>query len=121
MSGKRSVTRGKVYERELCSYLSDAIGLPIFRTVATQQAADRSRGHADLVGLPGLALEAKRVERLDMERCLAQAIVNAQPDEVPLVVTRRSRVSTGASRVILRLDDFLKFYSAWLRQEGVVK
>lgn len=115
---RSSVLKGKRFETELRHYISDRLGLTVFRTSATQQIADRTRGHADLIGTPHLAIEAKRTERFDLEGSLTQAIRNAAPGEFPVVINRRNRLATGESRVVLRLDDFLAMYESHLRQHG---
>lgn len=119
-SGASAVRKGKAYETELRHHLEAALGLTIFRTSATQQIADRTRGHADLVGTPDLAIEAKRTERFNAEAALLQAIRNAAPGEIPVVISRRNRMETGNSRVLLRLDDFLVMYRAYLKDIGVL-
>ncbi|CAB4159117.1 hypothetical protein UFOVP706_58 [uncultured Caudovirales phage] len=115
---RSSVLKGKRFETELRHYISDRLGLTVHRTAATQQIADRSRGHADLIGTPHLAIEAKRTERFDLEGSLNQAIRNATANEIPVVINRRNRLPTGESRVVLQLDDFLAMYEIYLRHHG---
>lgn len=118
-NGRSVIERGKSYERELTAYFNTRIpGLTVYRSAATQNIADRSIGFADLVGLPGLAPEAKRTNVLRLEEALAQAIRNAAPGEVPIVISRGDRRPTGDSRVVLRLDDFVPIYTSWLRARG---
>jgi hypothetical protein len=115
---RASVIKGKVFERELAAYLRETLGLAVHRTSATQQIQDRTRGHADLIGLPFLALEAKRTEALNIRSALRQAIVNAQPPEIPVVVTRRNRETLPDAIVALRLSDFIPLYRAFLAERG---
>lgn len=82
-------------------------------------------GDADVVGLPGIHLEIKRVERLNIDKALEQSIRDTYADEIrqgtdliPVVMHRsnndRKRDSTkGTWKVTLRLDDFMKLYQAW--------
>ena len=80
---------------------------------------------ADVVGLPGIHLEIKRVERLNIDKALEQSIRDTYADEIrqgtdliPVVMHRsnsdRKKDSTkGTWKVTLRLDDFMKLYQAW--------
>lgn len=113
-----SPRKGKTYERELAKYFSENLGITVFRSCLPQKF-DGS-GNCDLLGLPQLAVEAKRVETLRWRDAYAQAKRNAAPDEIPIVVTRCSRVATGDSTVMLSLDDFLIFYRAFLASERKV-
>ena len=63
----------------------------------------------DLVGLPGVHIECKRVERLDLSAAIAQAARDAERfrDGLPAVFHRRNREGW---LVTLRLDDFMKLY-----------
>lgn len=121
-NGRSVLDRGKAYERELVEYFNEALpGLTVHRSAATQNIVDRSVGFPDLVGLPGLAPEAKRTNALRLEEALAQATRNAGPTEAPIVITRSDRRKTSDSRVVLRLSDFVTFYAAWLRSKGALK
>ena len=115
---KASVTKGKVFERELAAYFSSALNLRVFRTSATQQVNNPTCGHADLMGLPHLAIEAKRTEALNIRSALRQSITNAAAHEIPVVVTRRNREPTPDAIVALRLADFLTLYRAFLAERG---
>ena len=84
-----------------------------------------ANGDADVVGLPGIHLEIKRVERLNIDKALEQSIRDTYADEIrqgadliPVVMHRsnndRKKDSTkGTWKVTLRLDDFMKLYQAW--------
>lgn len=120
MAGRRPSDRGKRYERELADYLTTTTGHVVRRTSITQQIFDRRRGNPDLIGLPLLALEAKRVENLNFRAALRQSARNAAPGELPVVITRRDRESTGESVVFLHLDDFLHLYNLALTAAGLV-
>lgn len=50
-----------------------------------------SNGDADVVGLPGIHIEAKRVEKLNLREAMEQAKQDARPDELPAVFHRRNR------------------------------
>lgn len=117
-NGRASVMRGKIFERELATYFRDTLNLTVFRTSATQQVNAPTLGHADLVGLPHLAIEAKRTERLDVRGALRQSIRNATAHEIPLVITRRNREPLDDAIVALRLSDFTRLYRAFLAERG---
>lgn len=69
-----------------------------------------ANGYADVEGLPGIHIECKRVERLDLDKAMSQAIGDARDGEVPAVFHRKNN---GNWRVTLGLDDFMKMYKAW--------
>lgn len=69
---------------------------------------------ADVVGVPGLHLEIKRVEALNLDKAMAQSIRDAREDEIPLVVHRKDRQEW---RVTLSLEDFMELYQAWERSK----
>ena len=64
----------------------------------------------DLVGLPGIHIEVKRLERLNVLEALAQAERDSErfQDGVPAVFHRRSR---SPWLVTMRLEDWIKLYS----------
>lgn len=84
-----------------------------------------ANGDADVEGLPGIHMEVKRVEHLNIDKALQQAIRDNYADElkqgkelIPAVFHRsnddRKKDSTkGTWKVTLRLTDFMKLYQAW--------
>ena len=91
--------KGKRGERELAAALR-AQGYSARRG---QQYCGTS-GDADVVGLPGVHIECKRVERLNLDAAIAQAVRDARPGEMPVVMHRRSRKPW---LVTVGLEDFL--------------
>lgn len=67
-------------------------------------------GDADVVGLEGIHIECKRVEQLNIDKALEQAVNDAKGDDIPAVFHRKN--GTGW-KVTLRLDDFMKMYDAY--------
>ena len=73
------------------------------------------RGHGlygaepDVLGLPGIHVEAKRRERLNVSEAMAQSITDAQRfhDGTPVLIHRRSREPW---LVTMRLTDWLALY-----------
>ena len=64
----------------------------------------------DVVGVPGLHIEVKRTERLNLYDALAQAKRDAGED-LPVVIHRRN---DSEWVVILSFADFMKLYREWL-------
>lgn len=64
----------------------------------------------DVVGLPGIHIECKRVERLQLDDAMAQSIHDARPDELPAVFHRKNN---AAWLVTMRLDDWILLYQEW--------
>ena len=99
MNSKRKGAEG---ERELARKLRD-YG---FKTRRGQQYCG-ANGDADVVGLPGIHIECKRVERLNLYDAMAQARIDACPGEFPTVFHRRDRCEW---LVTMTLDDWIKMY-----------
>lgn len=72
------------------------------------------QGDADVVGVPYLHLEIKRVEALNLDKAMEQSKRDAREGEIPVVVHRKDRQDW---RITLSLSDFMKFYMVWLWHE----
>ena len=68
-----------------------------------------ANGDADVVGLPGVHIEVKRVEALNIDKAMEQAERDARPGEIPAVFHRKNGKSWN---VTLGLEDFMKLYEA---------
>ena len=66
-----------------------------------------ANGDADVVGLPGIHIECKRVERLNLYDAMAQSKHDAKPNELPTVFHRKNRCDW---LVTMSIDDFMKMY-----------
>lgn len=66
-----------------------------------------ANGDADVVGLPGIHIEVKRVEALNIDKAMEQAITDAKPGEMPAVFHRKNGKEWKAT---VRLKDFIKLY-----------
>lgn len=66
-----------------------------------------ANGDADVVGLPGVHIECKRVEKLNLYDAMAQSVHDAKEGEVPAVFHRKNRCEW---LVTLRFDDFMRMY-----------
>jgi hypothetical protein len=60
---------------------------------------------ADVVGLPGLHIECKRVQGLDIKKAMAQSIRDAKEEEIPVVIHRENRKPWS---ITLRLGDLVE-------------
>lgn len=69
-----------------------------------------ANGDADVVGLPGLHIECKRVERLNLDDAMAQAKADAKREEIPVLMHRKNN---GKWRVTMSLEDFVTIYREW--------
>lgn len=94
--------KGADGERELANVLKE-YG---YETRRGQQFSG-ANGDADVVGLPGVHIECKRVEKLNLDAAMEQAIRDARENEIPAVFHRRNRQDW---KVTLRLDDFMKLH-----------
>lgn len=100
--GKASREKGKRGERELAGILRE-YGYDARRG---QQYAG-ANGDADVVGLPGIHIECKRVERLDLDGAMAQSRHDALPGEIPAVFHRKDR---SPWLVTMTLEHFMLLY-----------
>ena len=90
--------KGKRGERELAKYLRD-------HGIESRRGQQYSGiGGADVVGIPGIHIECKRVERLNIEDAMNQSIRDAG-DDIPVVMHRRNR---GEWLCTMLLEDWLK-------------
>lgn len=99
MNSKQKGARG---ERELAKVLR-AHG---FKTRRGQQYCG-ANGDADVIGLPNIHIECKRVERLNLYDAMAQSKSDAKQDEIPVVMHRKDKCDW---LVTMSLDDFMKIY-----------
>lgn len=64
----------------------------------------------DVMGLPGVHIECKRVQNLVIEKAMVQSRTDAEgTDDVPVVMHRRDREKW---KVTMDLDEFMKMYIA---------
>lgn len=65
-----------------------------------------ANGDADVVGLPGVHIEVKRVEALNIDKAMEQSKRDAR-GEIPAVFHRKNGKEWKAT---VRLEDFIKMY-----------
>lgn len=100
MNSRQKGARG---ERELASKLRD-YG---YETRRGQQYCG-ANGDADVVGLPGIHIECKRVEHLNLYDAMSQSRRDAKPEETPVVMHRKNDCEW---LVTMRLSDWIRMYS----------
>ena len=100
-----SRTKGAVGERELAKKLRE-YGYDCRRG----QQYCGANGDADVIGLPGIHIECKRVERLNIDDAMLQAIRDRREDEFPAVFHRKNN---GKWMVTMLLDDWQEIYREW--------
>lgn len=106
-----SRNKGAEGERELARILRE-YG---YNTRRGQQYCG-ANGDADVVGLPGIHIEVKRVERLNISDAMAQSIRDAKPEEMPTVFHRKN---CEPWKTTMLTSDWLKMYrnqrQEWIR------
>ena len=103
--GKMSQRKGAAGERELAGIFRDMYGYEVKR-------GSVFHGQSDMVGLPGIHPEVKRVERLNIHDAMEQAKAEAakRKDGVPAVFHRKNRTKW---LVTMELEDWIDLYGAW--------
>ncbi len=104
-----SRSKGKRGELELAKVLRE-LG---YETRRGQQFSG-ANGDADVVGIPGIHIECKRVEQLNVEKALQQAERDKRPGEMAVVMHRANNTEWKAT---LRQRDLMVLYDAW-RKDG---
>lgn len=103
MNSKR---KGKTGELEFSRFCREQ-GYDCRRTA---QYCGNTGDAADVTGLPGIHVEVKRVERLNVSEAMGQAVRDARPGEIPVVAHRRDR---HPWLVTMRLEDWFELYREW--------
>lgn len=99
---KNSRNKGAVGERELAGILR-SFGYECRRG----QQYCGANGDADVVGLPNIHIECKRVEKLNLYDAIAQAKHDKRETELPAVFHRKNNHKW---LVTMELDDWMKIY-----------
>lgn len=100
-----SNNKGKRGERELASILKGH-GYDCRRG---QQYCGIA-GDADVIGLPGIHIECKRVERLNIDKAMAQAKNDCKEEDFPTIFHRKNHCDW---LVTMRLNDWIEIYREW--------
>ena len=97
-----SRVKGAVGEREIAHKLQE-YG---FNARRGQQFCGKN-GDADVVGLPSIHIEVKRVENLNLYKAMEQSTNDAREGEIPTVFHRKNNKKW---LVTMRFDDFMDLY-----------
>ena len=101
--GKKQFSKGKRGEMEVASILAE-YGYPVIRGASQNYGTE-----PDLRGLPGIHIEVKRQERLNLSDAIEQAERDARRfGGLPAVFHRASRTRW---KVTMYLDDWMKLYN----------
>lgn len=102
-----SKQKGARFERELASKLR-AEGYECRRSA---QYAGNTGEAADVIGLPGIHIEAKHQETMRLYEWMAQAIRDSQKSgNLPAVFHRKNNADL---LVTMRFDDWMQIYREW--------
>lgn len=102
-----SKQKGARFERQLASRLREH-GYEARRTA---QYCGNTGDASDVVGLPGLHIEAKHQERMQLYEWMAQAKRDAEgTGRLPAVFHKKNHAQV---LVTMELDDFMNLYREW--------
>lgn len=94
--------KGTAGERELANKLKE-FGFDCRRG----QQYSGANGDPDVVGIPGIHIECKRVERLNLYSAMEQSKRDSRENELPAVFHRKNRKGW---LVTMELEDWMKLY-----------
>ena len=103
--------KGKAGELELANKLKE-YGYDAKRSVQYNGLA----GKADVLGLPNIHIECKRVEKLNLYDAMDQAKRDAKGGNKPAVFHRKNR---SAWLVTMELDDFMTIYDGYRKIQRI--
>lgn len=109
--GKKSKDKGARGERELANILKNHG----YETRRGQQYCG-ANGDADVIGLPGIHIECKRVEKLNIYDAVTQAVSDAAAVMMPFINLLPAvfhRKNNHEWLVTMRLDDWIIMYREW--------
>lgn len=76
-----------------------------------------ANGDADVVGLPGIHIECKRVERLNIYDAVDQSKRDKREEELPAVMHRKNNAEW---LVTMPLNEWMKLYREYRAEYGAV-
>lgn len=97
--------KGKVGELELSRVLREHG----YDTRRGQQYCGAD-GSADVIGLPYMHIECKRVEKLNLDAAIIQSIRDCRENEKPCVMHRKNHKPWA---VTMLLEDWIELYREW--------
>lgn len=110
--GKFSRDKGARGERAFCSLCREHG----WNATRTAQHSGKTGGMADVIGLPGIHVEVKNVERLNVREALEQAIRDADKEstasevKMPIVAHKKNNAPW---LVTMLADDWFELYREW--------
>lgn len=111
MSGKMSRDKGARFELQIANYLKTEYGYS--KAERTAQHSGKNGGDADVKGIPGLHIECKAQERMQLYSWMEQAerdVEDKGSSDVPVVIHKQNRKEILVS---LSLDNFMKIYQEY--------
>lgn len=72
-----------------------------------------ANGDADVVGVPGIHIECKAVEKLNLYDAMAQAKHDRREGEIPVVIHKKNNC---AVLVTMEFDDWAELYGIWEKE-----
>ena len=111
VQGRASRDKGKRFERDIASFFK-AYGITAKRTA---QYCGKTGQAGDVEGVPGVHIECKAVEKLNLEAAYQQSVRDAEAadkGQYPIVIHKRSR---RPAMVTMALEDWIVMYLAWAR------
>lgn len=104
-----SKVKGKCYEREVASmFRSEG-----YEARRTNQYCGNTGEASDVIGPPGIHIEAKHQEQMRLYDWIAQAIRDADAagdGDLPVVIHRKNHADT---LVTMRFEDWIHLYREW--------
>lgn len=104
-----SKRKGSAFERDVCQYLRDTLGLPVERRVI---GGTLDRG--DVAGIPGWVLEAKNCRALDLSGWMDEALREAACDGAPFYAVVHKRRMKGVQQAYVTMP--LELWAQWYRE-----
>lgn len=105
-----SKQKGARFERHLASRFRE-YGYDDARRTA--QYCGNTGDASDVVGLPGLHIEAKHQEQMRLYEWMAQAKRDAEASEKDVLPAVFHKKNNAAILVTMELDDFMNLYREW--------
>ena len=97
--------KGKRFER-LVAGLFRSIGYEARRG----QQYCGANGDADVIGVPGIHIECKAVEKLNLYDAMSQAKADAREGELPVVIHKKNNCKV---LVTMEFEDWAALYREW--------
>jgi len=109
--GKMSREKGKRFEREVANLFKEKG----FTASRSAQCMGKTGQAADVIGVPGIHIECKHVEKMSLYEWMAQAIRDTEAESkgnLPVVIHKQNRKDILVS---MRYEDFIKIFMVYAR------